>query len=143
MGLYVTHDCFRGGYSRFHHFRQCVAKVVGVPLLLMEGFFDREEWMVCAGETLAHKKLMENRLESLPVSWKAWEDDPIALFLHHSDCDGEISWEDAVPIAERLEQIAPHIEWDGRDDWDFRAHALQFAAGLRRAAELRENVEFC
>lgn len=142
MGLYVTHDCFRGSYSRFHCLRQCVAAVVGVPLLLMEGFYDKDEWMVCAGDSKIHQSLLEKRLESLPVRWTAWEDDPISLFLHHSDCEGEISWKDAVPIAERLEEIAPHIVWEHRQDWDFKADALQFAAGLRRAAELRENIEF-
>jgi len=142
MGLDTTHDCFHGGYVRFHHFRKCVAAAVGLPLDLMEGFFDRAEWMACAGDSPVCRNLLERRLESLPISWKVLGNDPVVLFLHHSDCEGEISWRDAEAIAERLEEIAPDIEWDGRPDWDFKAHALQFAAGLRRAAEARENVEF-
>jgi len=144
MGLDTSHDCFHGGYIRFHFFRKAVAEVVGIPLDLMEGHFNRAEWMLCAGGVPIQESLLETRLEPLPVSWKAFEEDPISLLLHHSDFDGEISWEDAVPIAERLEEIAPQIVHpEGqRDDWDFKAHALQFAAGLRQAAELQENVDF-
>ena len=144
MGLYVSHDCWRASYGKFHHFRTAVGLVVGVPLDLMEGHYDKDEWMLCAGETALHKNLLQHRLKSLPIPWTAWEDDPISLLLHHSDCDGEIRWENCVGIAERLEEIAPQIVHpEGqRDDWNFKESALEFAAGLRRAAELQENVEF-
>lgn len=142
MGLCTSHDCFSGGYGQFHYFRRCVAEVVGIPLDVMEGFYIAEEWLIWAGDSELHKEMLSKRLEALPVSWKAFEHDPICILLRHSDCEGEIAWEDAIPIAERLEAIAPHIEWSGRSDWDFKARCLQFAEGLRLAAERQENVEF-
>jgi len=126
------------------HFRQAVADVLSIPLQVMEGFYDKSEWMVCAVGNKAGEHLLEKRLEALPVSWRAWEDDPIVLLLHHSDFDGEIRWQDAAAIAERLEEIAPQIVHPPgqREDWDFKAAALQFAAGLRRAAQAQEDVTF-
>lgn len=143
MGLRVSHGCFHAGYGKFQHFRRAVADVVGIPLEIMEGYFERDDWMVCAESPLA-KKMLARRLEALPVAWTAWEDDPITLLLNHSDCGGELRWQDAVAIAERLEEIAPQIVHppDMRDDWDFKQTALQFAAGLRRAAEYEEDVTF-
>jgi hypothetical protein len=62
--------------------------------------------------------------------------------MHHSDCDGEIAWEDCAKIADRLEAIAPLIEntKGGVNEW--RDTTLRFAAGLRRAHAAHENVEF-
>lgn len=68
MGLYVSHDCWYASYGKFHHFRTAVGLVVGVPLDLMEGHYDKDEWMVCAGETVSHKNLLEHRLQMLPLS---------------------------------------------------------------------------
>lgn len=143
MGLDVSHDCYSGGYGQFQYFRRTVAGVVGIPLELMEGFYTRDDWMICVTEKWG-KEMMERRLRDLPVAWKAFEHDAICLFLNHSDCEGEIRWQDASAIAERLEEIAPQIVHpdDMRDDWDFKARSLQFAEGLRRAAELREDVRF-
>lgn len=143
MGLHVSHDCFSAGYGKFQHFRRAIAQVVGVPLEVMEGYYDRDEWMVCA-ESPMGKEMLARRIEWFPVSWAAWEDDPITLLLNHSDCEGELRWQDAVAIAERLEEIAPQIVRppDMRKDWDFKQTALDFAAGLRRAAEREEDVTF-
>jgi hypothetical protein len=144
MGLHVSHGCFHAGYIKFHFLRKAVAAVVGIPLDVMEGHYDRDEWLVCASESKLGRNLLEKRLEALPVSWKAFEHDPVCQFLHHSDCEGEIRWQDAAAIAERLEEIAPHIvrPEDMRDDWDFKKSALQFAEGLRRAVEAQEDVQF-
>jgi len=144
MGLHVSHGCFTAGYGKFMFFRQAIADVLSIPLQVMEGFYDKDEWMVCARGNKAGEHLLENRLKALPVSWKAWEDDPIILLLHHSDCGGGLRWQDAAAIAERLEEIAPQIVHpEGmRDDWNFKETALKFAAGLRRAAESQEDVTF-
>jgi hypothetical protein len=145
MGLNCSHECYDGGYGQFQAFRQCVAKVVGIPLDVMEGFFDLEGWLVSAGfgpHSEERRERLTERLEIFPLSWEPWADDPITLFLNHSDCEGEIRWQDAVAIAERLEEIAPHIVWKYRKDWDFTARCIQFAEGLRFAASRKENVEF-
>ena len=145
MGLNCSHDCYDGGYGQFQCFRECVAKVVGIPLPVMGGFFELDMWLVQAGfdqHSEERRKRLQEKLEIFPLSWEPWADDPITLFLNHSDYDGELRWQDAVAIAERLEEIAPHIVWKHRTDWNFQARCIQFAEGLRRAASRKENVEF-
>lgn len=143
MGLHVSHDCFTGGYGKFMCFRRAVADVIGVPLPVMEGYFDADEWLVCAAGDLGRKTLKKRIEEVLPVSWKAWENDPLVVLLNHSDCEGEISWEDAGPLADRLDEIAPHLRKNvEREDWHWPSVARTFVAGLRKAHELRENVRF-
>ncbi len=40
MGLDVSHDCWHGAYSAFMRWRQEIARAAGIPLTLMENFYD-------------------------------------------------------------------------------------------------------
>ena len=118
MGLDTTHNCWHGSYSAFHDFRDAIARVVtGIPIDKMKGFGGMP------GVALGAE------------SWDAWADDPIVKLLRHSDSDGEIAVEDCLPIALRLEALAPKLGVWTR-------HAVRFACGLREAALLGEVVEF-
>jgi hypothetical protein len=83
MGLDTSHNAWHGPYSSFNEFRRAVARAAGfVPL--------DQLWR-------------ENK----------WDDaEPLHKLLNHSDCDGEIKWEDCEGIAKRLEEIAPKINSD-------------------------------
>jgi hypothetical protein len=157
MGLDTTHDCWSGPYSSFARWREEVARVVGVPLPLMEGFYSeppavamdwaepREGGPFCGD---GRGKLLHTFISKanswLPLSWEALRPDPIHVLLNHSDCDGEIEVGDCIPLAVRLEEIAPLLpdepKWHRGES--ARAKALQFAAGLRAAAEAGEPVKF-
>lgn len=111
MGLDTTHDCWSGPYSSFNRFREAIAFHLGFRLRDMEGFGGSTRW------------------STLPP-------DPLHVLLNHSDCDGTIEVKDLLPLAERLEAIAPSIMSQ------HAAEALRFARGLREAAVLQQPVEF-
>lgn len=183
MGLDTSHGCWHGPYSQFMRWRLWLAKQVGVPLQLMEGFykwtwdvddltFDRD-WKAihdsssdfnrshCWWETLdAFKEV------GRPIPWSIMNGDPIVILLHHSDCDGKISWWECKPIAIRLARIlrateddtkwptysADHpqagqfiwADWrNGRGCYDGMTPATKrFISGLIRAHKLREHIRF-
>lgn len=112
MGLDTSHNCWHGPYSQFDHWRQNIANAIGIDLNQMVGFMGTIRW-----ENLVY--------------------DPLFILLDHSDCDGEIVAADCAPLADRLEEIIPFLE----NEYD-QKRAQQFAIGLRKAAELNENVEF-
>jgi len=43
MGLDTTHGCWHGAYSAFHRWRAGLANAAGIPLDLMEGYYDDED----------------------------------------------------------------------------------------------------
>lgn len=105
--LDVSHDSFSGTYSSFRNFRYQVAEAAGFGNLMeYEGY---------GGD-------------------KTFPDDPLSILLSHSDCDGEISWQDLPGIIQRLEQIVPAMDESDR--------ILQMIAGFKRAVKNQENIEF-
>lgn len=136
MGLDTSHDCWHGAYSAFMRFRTTIASVIGIDLMKMAGF-------------------ATNGLDGVPrgdaagVAWDSLPPDPLHVLLCHSDCDGEIAWQDAAPIADRLESILPALEAldviekpGGHLHDGYAAAARRFAAGCWLAAEHRENISF-
>lgn len=158
MGLDTTHDCWHGPYSSFMRWRLEIAHVVGVPLGLMEGFYTislsgsalnwaapRDGGSLCGshyGPELL--RYIETVKEWLPISFDALKPDPIHVLLNHSDCEDDIAVENLIPLAERLEEIAPQLgntpAWHRGET--AQAKALQFAKGLREAAAAGEPVVF-
>ncbi len=116
MGLDTTHNAWHGPYSAFGRFREAVAEAAGIPLQEMDGF---------GGD----------------LSWDRYAEDPISALLDHSDCEGDIDVRALLPLADRLEALAPQIEvgfWSSR----WREAARQFAKGCRAAAAAGEPVGF-
>lgn len=144
MGLDTTHDAWHGGYGRFNFWRIKVAKAVGIPLELMEGFYADDyrhplSMVKDAVERVADpsaKEQLARHLESFPLSWDAFTPSALHELLYHSDCDGEIDWQNCLAIAIELERTFPNL------DDDTKALAERFAKGLRLANEKQENLEF-
>lgn len=112
MGLDTSHNCWHGSYSGFMAFRRELAKAAGMPPLdSMKGFGGN-------------------------MPWDELKPDAVHVLLNHSDCEGEIAVVDCLPLAERLEHLAPTMP----DEW--YEETLRFAAGLRKAAALNEPVDF-
>ena len=60
MGLFVSHDCYQGGYHGFTRWRILVARACGIPLMLMDGFYEGPpDWHPIIKESLAEKKKRE------------------------------------------------------------------------------------
>ena len=113
MGLDTTHECWHGSYSSFGRWRAKVCEVAGYgEIRARVGFGGGIEW---------------------PAN------DPLVVLLSHSDCDGEISTEDCLGIADRLEELMPALRDAGGD---YAEDAQQWINGLRDAVAGGESVEF-
>jgi hypothetical protein len=146
MGLDVSHDCWHGSYGSFNIFRVEIAKAVGIPLELMEGFYEssRIDRLITSKSTLSDAEYIEMYVTRwLPIKWEILKPDPLHILLNHSDCDGTIEIDDQIFIAERLEAIADLLPGgDSQYRWNMQEKAKQFALGLRDAHMCNEVVEF-
>jgi hypothetical protein len=115
MGLNTTHGAWDGPYSSFNNFRRWLSKIEGFDLDNMEGF---------GGE---HKPWDEIHSDLKPL-------------LDHSDCDGEISWQDCKKIADILKIIINENVLDS-EQWLINK-AEDFRIGALLAYENKENIEF-
>ena len=113
MGLDTSHGCWRGPYSQFNEWRTEIAKICGFNLYEMEGFRGPRPW---------------NRLKP----------DTLHLLLNHSDCDGNLAWNDCAAIADRLEELLPQVSSSDFLRW----RTQEWIKGLRLAHSLEEDVEF-
>jgi hypothetical protein len=147
MGLDVSHDCWHGAYSAFGTWRTKLAELAGIPLPLMEGFYEPPRGFPGAQ---ARDELLENIIygtgvhKYLPLSWDILKPDPLHVLLNHSDCEGEIRYGMLRPLADRLESLLPLLptepHWGHIGNWQEKTQ--KFIDGLRLAAERHENVRF-
>ena len=133
MGLDCSHDAFHGAYSAFNRLRQEVAGAMG-------------------GSYPLHSEHDKAKYGLDDHSWywgPGFSDDThpgLAEFLSHSDCDGDISPEMCILVADELEALLPRIR-DGGDGHlervgGYRGALERLIAGCRRAAAAGENLEF-
>lgn len=161
MGLDVTHGCWSAPYSAFARFREYIAEAAGVPLALMQGFYDEPSEVALSFVAPApggpacrshHGPSLWQWIRDvrawLPLSWESWEADPIVILLDHSDCEGDIDPADAGRVADRLEELRAKIfkiatdrsEKHGADHID--GQVGDWIRGLRAACAAGEKVEF-
>lgn len=143
MGLDVSHGCWHGAYSAFSRWREKLAEVAGIPLPLMAGFWGGsvlEEMVVYK----YNKEKVDWQDRFLPISWDAFRGDPLTVLLDHSDCDGEIAWEDCDHLADRLTELLPKLPQDEAAGHigNWRDKTQTFIDGLRLAYANKENVDF-
>lgn len=154
MGLDTSHNCWHGPYSAFMRWRTEIAKQIGIPLQMMEGFYDwqkiTQEDRDKLGSLIMNKdgthaewatELLRAAVEQLPLRWDAFKPSPLHKLLNHSDCEGEIAWEDCDAIAYALVALLPTLP-DSGTPWGMVGITKQFIAGLRDAASKKENVDF-
>jgi hypothetical protein len=115
MDLDTTHNAFHGSYERFNMFRQAVYSAAGGSYPPhQDKSLSPDLWYIENGEL------------DRPGLW---------YFLNHSVCDGEISPEMCVQVADDLEELTYKIrELFEIDLW-------QFIAGCRKAALLGQPLE--
>ncbi|AQT69945.1 hypothetical protein STSP2_03145 [Anaerohalosphaera lusitana] len=115
MGLDFSHCDARWGYFSFDEFRKRLATQIGIDL----------DSMVGHGGT------------------RPWEDvdDPLKPFLHHSDCDGELTVEECKQVYPRLEQLLQ--SWpDGDNPFSHKRKGMELVRGMKRAIAQGEPLEF-
>ena len=139
MGLDCSRGAFSGAYSAFNRFRQAVAKAMG-------GSFPPHD----------DRPLDPDGEPFVPDcdTWY-WGDDHgedthpgLAVFLLHSDCDGNISPSDCALVADEIEALLPALEPMGSGsghvsrDGGYVKVAKRFINGCRLAAKHGEPLTF-
>lgn len=151
MGLDITHDTWHGAYSAFHRWRSEIAKCIGIPLDLMEGFYQDGgtfDPFALPKLQLKNDSLSLNGItkicEHLPLLWDAFKPSPLHELLYHSDCDGIIEFEKCAAIADELEKLLPDLEANnqGGHIGNMADKTRQFIKGLRLAHSEKQNIEF-
>ena len=123
MGLDTTHNAWSGPYTAFHRWRRWVAKQEGIPLDLMEGFYEWEWegdedlmehfkvlWKI-DGNSMCFDTLDAMKKFGGPIPWSSVKT-KLEPLLHHSDFDGEIIWEICKQLADCLQDIIDEVEDD-------------------------------
>lgn len=115
-------DSLGRSYGGFHAFRKQIASLAGIELGKMDGF---------SGDAPG-------------VSWLNYKHDPIIKFLDHSDCDGEIEYEDCAAIAPRLRELVSMIPDDGTELSKYnKTWGLRLAEAMTECAKDECDMEFC
>ena len=126
MGLDTTHNAWHGSYMRFSKWRNEVAEIAGYSIVPF-GRYRIPQPLLDWGKYTESNSMGE---------WAETPADPLIVLLVHSDCDGLIMPQQALPLADALEALLPRME-----GWT-RVRTIQFILGLRLAVELDEPVEF-
>lgn len=145
MGLEVSHDAWTGSYGAFSAWRAALAGTAGYEVTA-----DRDEKgrislkeLTDAQYGVADWQITPDRLDG---EWNGEEPaDPLLVLLLHADHTGYIHPGQALPLAERLEQLQPKLAGftkDPEDEMGLETATRQFAEGLRRAAGYGESLVF-
>lgn len=160
MGLDTSHNAWHGPYSSFMSWRIWLAKQIGIPLELMEGFYSEDsnnnpfvllDYRYPKGDELDICQL--NRIRKMfPLKWDAFKPNPLHELLYHSDCDGYINWATCGKIAKCLKQLLTEIENDNADskapeteraNYDGMYKATErFMKGCELAFKKKEKLDF-
>ncbi len=158
MGLDTSHDAFHGPYSMFMNWRIWLATQIGIPLELMEGFYDKDSGPLALlnyrypkGDELDMASI-RRIAENFPLLWDAFRPTVLHKLLYHSDCDGYINWADCGKIAKELKKLLSEIENDNaesrnpetaRGTYDGMYNATErFMKGCERAFKKKEKLDF-
>lgn len=133
MGLNTTHGAWDGAYSSFMNWRIWVAKQIGINLLEMEGFSDRDY-------SNPNKKRGE-------IKWDTIKDD-LKYLLNHSDCDGSLTPKRCKKIADWLKKIIKDrkvpkdiFSLDSDEEW-YIFKTKTFIGGCMKAYKEDKKLEF-
>lgn len=139
MGLDTSHDCWHGAYSAFTVWRNAVAEAAGYAVWPVQ-WHDKVcrptimiDWGHIASENPGH----------LLGEWNTSPADPLFVLFAHQDCEGVIHPQHAGPLADRLEEVYPHLE--AVEGWQLehlQNRTRKFIDGLRRAVAANEDVDF-
>ncbi|AWN03857.1 hypothetical protein PBI_PEREGRIN_17 [Rhodococcus phage Peregrin] len=114
-------------YGSFHRFRTRLAEAEGIDLNQMEGFqrpigeCARNSWTNDAGEDITI----------------------LRPFLDHSDCDGELSWQECEQVVDRLAEILN--EWAKASESEFDHDVYEgrvLVTEMRACINHKEALEF-
>jgi len=132
MGLDISHNTFSGSYSAFNRFRQAICKAIG-------GSFPPHEDKTLNPFLWYWPNLKQYSSQSHPG---------LTVLLSHSDCNGSISPQTCLQLANELQTLLPELKQQGigtghiKRDGRYAAMAKKFIAGCHLAATQNEPIEF-
>lgn len=153
MGLHISHGAFSRGYGTFMTWRTWIAKDLGIPLKLMEGFyfendnvphmFTMLDWKYPNKEDSDIWQITEFR-KMLPLKWSDFKPNPLHELLHHSDCDGYLNYASARKMIPELQRILDTIENDFNHSENSQMYETtsQMIEGFKLAVENKEKLTF-
>lgn len=150
MGLDTSHDAFHGAYSAFNRFRQMICFVIGGSFPPHYKYNADFTFITNGPNGLPIRKtdLDENHIY-FDDAFSQETHPGLFEFLTHSDCDGEISPEMCIKVADDLESLMPKIETiDNGGAGHIAARGgyggvtRKFIDGCRAAADAGEPLEF-
>lgn len=151
MGLDTSHNCWHGAYGAFNRWRTEVCKLAGLPPLeLMEGFYqaipntEYQDPIHWAQKGLNDETAFSDLKSRLPIKWESLKPSALHKLLYHSDCDGELLWQDCDAISDELETVLTRMKDEdaGGHIGNWKDKTQTFIDGLRLASKNKENVEF-
>ena len=101
-------------YSGFMRFREKLALADGITLRQMDSFGGDQPWENADGKDITI----------------------LRPFLDHSDCDGELTWQECEQVVDRIEQI---IDSWRAPEGDF-THGRDISQGKLLVAEMRDCI---
>lgn len=131
MGLDTSHDAWHGAYGSFGHFRNQIAKQIGLIKEDEELYKDNSvDWEYYSR---IHPQYMG--------IWVEEPEDPIMYLLCHADHDGIIHNRHLLPLANRLNEVL--AESGGAfERWTGENYLRQFIDGLLRAYLEDDHIDF-
>jgi len=123
MGLDCSHNAFSGSYGAFNRLRQVVADAAG-------------------GSYPPHtdRSLDNNRFYLDTAAWPG-----LAILLRHNDCEGVLTPDECVQVANDLEKVLPNVSEKYATvhmPHGVKIAVERFVTGCRTAAHLNETLEF-
>lgn len=132
MSLTTTHGAWSGSSTAFNQWRSQLARTAGYELDSTGR--PALDWISATDQNL------NGDWDSIPLDHQGAADPLLILLVHHDDA-GHIRSMDTGPLADRIEQLLPHLDAPS-GYWSLHEDTERFIAGLRRAHASGEPVTF-
>ena len=126
MGLAFRECDARWSYSGFNDFRKKLARATG------------DESCLAYADAIERDRKLWDQGEYVQTTALVNVTHPLKDLLMHSDCDGELTWEQCEALAPEIEKIV--TEWP-EHDYD-RIQALELVRGMRQAVKDKGQITF-
>jgi hypothetical protein len=149
MGLNCSHNAFSGSYTSFNKLRQKVCRAMNGSYPPHYTYFNDGSLAKDSHGYLVIDQSMDENLWYWGDGYDESTHPGLKEFLSHSDCDGEISPEMCINVANELEALIPKLkQLEGFSEdhvvmpWQTIGVLQRFIDGCRAAAVANEQLIF-
>jgi hypothetical protein len=151
MALDISHCAWKGSCGTFMDWRRWIARQIGIPLDLMEGYyydsdiypniFTLLDCIFPNNDEIQMARIRRDLKPMLPLKWSDFKPNVLHKLLCHSDCEGYLGYSTANKIAIQLEKILQNIERNETNEFMYK-RTLTFIEGCKLAYSKKERLEF-